>query len=85
MSSSALVKNLGCNWFSVKERRDYFIGVLMYRCLTNNAPAYLCDHFNVVSDIHFYGTRSNVNGNLYVPDVKRATFKQSLLSLFSSM
>ncbi len=57
------------------------MGVLMYRCLNNNAPAYLCDHFNVVSDVHFYGTRSNVNGNLYmyVPNVKRETFKQSLL------
>ncbi len=35
--------------------------------------------FNVVSDVHFYGTRSNVIGNLYVPNVKRETFKQSLL------
>ncbi len=26
-----------------------------------------------------YGTRSNVNSNLYVPNVKRETFKQSLL------
>ncbi len=47
----ALVKSL-C-WFSVKERQEYFMGVLMYRYLTNNAPAYLCDHFNVVSDVHF--------------------------------
>ncbi len=76
VSASALVKSLG--WFSVNERRDYFMGVLMYRCLTNNAPAYLCDHFNVVSDV-LYGTRSNVNGNLYVPNVKRDTLKQSLL------
>ncbi len=25
----------------------------MYRCLTNNAPVCLCDHFNAVSDVHF--------------------------------
>ncbi len=53
----------------------------MYRCLTKNAPVY----FNCVIILMlcrvliFYGTRSNVNGNLYVPNVKRQTFKQSLL------
>ncbi len=55
------------------------MGALVYRCVTNNAPAYLCHHFNVVSDVHFYDTRSTINGNLYVPNVKRETFKQSLL------
>ncbi len=53
------------------------MGILMYRCLTINAPVYLCDHFNAVSDVHFYGIRSNVNGNLYVPNVKRE--EQTLL------
>ncbi len=47
--------------------------------LTNNAPAYLCDHFNAVSDVHFYGTRSNVNGNSYVPNVKREAFYYSVV------
>ncbi len=76
-SAFKLVKTQG--WFSVKERRDYFMGVLVYRCLTNNAPAHLCDHFNAVSDVHVCGTRSYVHGNLYVPNVKREAFKQSLL------
>ncbi len=51
----------------------------MYIGLANNDPAYLCDHFNVVSDVHFYGTRSNVNGNLYVSNVRQDTCKQSLI------
>ncbi len=55
------------------------MSVLMYRCLTNNDPVYLCDHFNAASDVHFYNIRSNVKGNLYVPNTKRETLKQSLL------
>ncbi len=51
ISASPLVKSLG--WFSARERRDYFIGTLMYRCLTNNAPVHLCGHFNAVPDVHF--------------------------------
>ena len=59
--------NLG--WFSVRERRDYLMSVLIYRCLTNNAPVYFCDHFIANSDVNVYDTRSNVNGNLYVRNV----------------
>ncbi len=55
------------------------MGFLLYRCLTNNAPVYFCDHSNALSDVYFYGTRNNVNGNLYVPNVKRDAFKHSLL------
>ncbi len=43
---------------------------------------YLCVHFNAVLDVHFYDTRSNVNGNLYVPNVKRGAFKQSMLYIW---
>ena len=58
------------------------MGVLMYRCpkqqpATLLCTVYLCDHFNAVSDVHFYGIRSNVNGNLHVPNVKRE--EQTLL------
>ncbi len=44
--ASALVQILG--WFSVKEKRNYFMSVIMYRSLTSNAPVYLCDHSNDV-------------------------------------
>ena len=38
------------------------MSVLMYIDVTDSAPVYLCDHFNAVSDVLFYGTRSNING-----------------------
>jgi hypothetical protein len=58
-------------------RRDYFMSVLIYRCLNGSAPNYLGDNFVNVSDVHSHQTRNQYN--LYVPKPKLELFKQSIL------
>ncbi len=41
MSGLLIVKRL--RWLNVTQRRDYFMGVLMHRCIYDNAPNYLKD------------------------------------------
>ncbi len=59
------------------ERRDYFMGMLMYRCVYGNAPNYLKDMLYLVSDIHSVKTGSNKNGDFYVPHPYLEIYKLS--------
>jgi hypothetical protein len=67
-----LVKNL--KWMNVKERCFYFTCTLMFKCLHDLAPPYLCDDFTLSSDINFYATRSHPM-NVHVPNCHRNCFK----------
>jgi hypothetical protein len=75
-SGTELVKSLG--WFTVRQRRDYFTGVLMHRCLHEAAPPYLCQQFMYVSDHHNRCTRSATGNNLYIPKPNIDLYRQSL-------
>ncbi len=68
MSGLLLVKRLG--WLNVTQRRDYFMGVLMYRCIYGTAPNYLKDLLIQVSHVQQSFTRAS--NDLYVP---RATIE----------
>ena len=61
--SLVLFKKLG--WLTIQNRIDYHRGVLMFKCVNNNAPEYLCNLFTTSSA--GYSLRSVTNGNLFVP------------------
>ena len=64
------------NWQTVRERRDYFTSLLMYRCMAGTAPFYLSSHFNHVT--HEYFTRSSMY-DLDVPKPNREIFRPSIV------
>ena len=49
---------------TVKERRDYFLCVLMFKCIHGLAPNYLRNDVTMYVDIHGYDTRSGENMDL---------------------
>ncbi len=71
-----LVKELG--WLNIRQRRDYFAGILVYKSLNGLSPDHMSDMFTHLRDISDYQTRSAVSSNLYVPRVNKAIFSQSL-------
>ncbi len=71
-----LVRELG--WMNVRQRRDYFTLVLVYKALHGLAPAYVNDLFTFSRDIQTYSTRSTCTSQLHIPRVRKQVFKQSL-------
>ena len=47
------LKKLG--WLSIQNRLEYHKSVLMYKCINNSAPDYLCNSFDM-----------NTNSNVYL-------------------
>ena len=62
---------------TVKERRDYFLCVLMFKCIYCLAPNYLCNDVTMYVDIYGYDTRSGENMDLYMPRVIKDIYKRS--------
>ena len=62
-------------WQSVRQCRDYFTAVLMYRCLKGDAPFYLSGDFKKVR--HRCSTRQSLV-DLCVPRPNIELFKQCL-------
>ena len=52
---------------TIRQRRDYFLSVLMFKAIHGLAPQYLCNDVTKIVDVHGYNTRSSENMNLYVP------------------
>ena len=50
--SLQLFKKLG--WLSIQNRLEYHKSILMYKCINNSAPDYLCNLFDM-----------NTNSNIY--------------------
>ena len=47
-SVSGLIKQL--SWMNIHQRLSYFLGILVFKCLNNQAPTYLTDFLNYVTD-----------------------------------
>ena len=77
INSSQLVTELG--WLNVRQRRDYFTSILVYKSLNGLLPAYMSDMFSFVRDFNERPTRSAFTNNLYIPKVNKTLFRQSLL------
>ena len=43
---------------------------MLFKCLTGNAPDYLCSKFNFTNSVHDYCTRGNSSNKLVVPHSK---------------
>ena len=52
---------------TIHERRDYFLCILMFKCIHGFAPHYLCNDVIMYIDINGYNTRSAENMDLYLP------------------
>ena len=70
---------------NIRERRDYFICILMFKCIYGLAPHYLCNDVTMYVDINGYDTRSAENMDLYLPRCSREIYKRSFLYKGSSL
>ena len=52
------MKDLG--WLNIKQRRDYFAGLLVFKSLNNLLPEYINDKFTMTSEIACRSTRSTL-------------------------
>ena len=62
-----LVKSL--QWMNVHQRRDYFMSILMFKCIHGLAPDYLCNEITMQNEISERTTRSlsSLNIKVHVP------------------
>ena len=58
----------------VNQRIKYLQGVLMFKCMHNVAPYYMCDMFTQMSSIHSHHTRNNL---LQIPMCHTSHMKRS--------
>ena len=72
-----LVKSLKIQ--TIRQRRDYFLSVLMFKAIHGLAPHYVCNDVTMVVDVHGYNTRSSENMNLYVPKYTKEICKRSFV------
>ena len=59
-----LVREL--KWQTLSERRTFHVATLMFKCVNGQAPNYLCDQINLLSDVNNYRTRST-NSRCFSP------------------
>ena len=70
---------------TIRERRDYFLCVLMFKCIHGLAPHYLSNDVTMHVDIHGYDTRSAENMDLYIPRCAKTIYKRIFLYKGSSL
>ena len=69
------------NFFTMRERRDYFLLPLMFKAIHEIAPNYLSDRIDMHFDIHGYDTREAGSMNVYLPTVHKEIYKNIFLCL----
>ena len=67
-----------CLWLNVLERREFLTEVLMYKCMTDQAPNYLSDLFTETRFVHNKNTRNIHNQYLCIPFARTNYYKSSL-------
>ena len=73
ISVSKLFKDL--KWQDFETRRDYFINMLMYRCIHGSAPVRLCNEIEMFYDRHGFNTRNSDSLNVVLPKPNTEHFK----------
>ena len=51
----------------------------MYKCVNGNAPDYLVNNINLLSDVMPYNSRSKDSKNVLIPDVRTEQCKSSFM------
>ena len=70
---------------TIRERRDYFLCVLIFKCIHGLAPYYLSNDVTMHVDIHGYDTRSAENMDLYIPRCTKEIYKRNFSYKGSSL
>ena len=70
---------------TIRERRDYFLCIFMFKCIHGLAPHYLCNDVTMYIDINGYDTSSAENMDLYLPCCSGEIYKRSFLYKGSSL
>ena len=77
-STDALIQ---LHWLPIRERIDFKILCLVYKCLNNLAPSYLASRINIKTFTR--NTRASKKGKtLEVPQVKKSTFAARAFSVY---
>ncbi|RLU23738.1 hypothetical protein DMN91_003944 [Ooceraea biroi] len=66
-------------WLKVHERRDYFIGVLMYKALRYRVPLHLSERLRYVTDARDNVATRVCGLDLVVPSCRTATYQSSFI------
>ena len=71
-----LIKSL--NLYTIRERRDYFLTILMFKAIHGIAPTYLSDRIVMNFDVNGYATRGS-DMDLYLPTLHKETYRHSFM------
>ena len=66
-------------WLIVYNKTNYHKATLMFKCINNLAPEYICSMFNSINENCPYGLRSATSNNFRVPRPKSEYFKRTVL------
>ena len=69
------MKDLG--WLNIKQRSDYFVGLLVFKSLNNLLPDYITDQFTMTSEIVCSSTRSTSDNKLSLPKANKDIYASS--------
>ena len=70
------MKDLG--WLNIKQRRDYFVGLLVFKSLNNLLPDDITDKFTMTSEIACRSTRSTSDNKLFLSKANKAIYTSLL-------
>ena len=71
-----LVKSL--NLYTIRDRRDYFLTILMFKSIHGIAPTYLSDRVVMNFDVNGYDTRTS-DMELYLPTLREEAYRNSFM------
>ena len=71
-----LVKSL--NLYNIRDRRDYFLTILMFKAIYGIAPTYLSDRIVMNFDVNGYDTRGS-DMDLYLPTLRKEVYQNSFM------
>ncbi len=54
-------------WITLDKRWANHLLIILFKCLTDNGPSYLCSQFTYVQSLHSHGTRSQTFNCLNTP------------------
>jgi len=73
-----IIKTL--KWMNVRQRRNYFTLLLMFKCIKGDAPDYLCNNVVLSCDLQsVYSLRSSQSMNVIVPSGNSSYLKSSFM------
>ena len=79
VSSASLLKFLRI--MNIKQRQQYLLCILMFKCLNGLAPICLVNRIHFVNETHCHETRASAQQLLVVPKPKCESFRQSFYYL----